>query len=80
MIPADLTAERERRERKAFQALAVDVRQARINATQAEIIGLDHLVGDCQARLITAAEAHRHVAALRDEQREAAQHHRRAAA
>lgn len=70
MHPLDLQAERERRHAKAFRALARDIRQAALQATPAEVIGLNALLDDCQARRITAAEAHRHVARLRDLQRD----------
>lgn len=70
MLPADLTAERDRRERQAFRAVAVDIRQARINATTLEAIGLDGLADDCQARRTTAAEARSYVAYIRDMQRD----------
>lgn len=65
VIPADLADERDRRRRKNLRVLAVDVRQARILASPAEVIGLERLVEDTQAGDLDPVEARGHVLTLR---------------
>ena len=70
MHPSDLASERERRLRRAYKAVARDARQACLNATDEERLLLDQVTIACQTRAIGPDEAHRHVAAIRDQQRD----------
>lgn len=64
----DRGAEQEMRRRRALRRLAVDLRQARLNATPAEAARLLFLVEDCADNSIEPDEARRHVLDMRRDQ------------